>query len=161
MPAQFPVNAGLGAMPWAVLTVWGVVNAVNVLQGLGFLSRLASGRMALNHALGYIILALGLPAAVALVAFLRARAASLQWLGAAVFLVFLVLMLIVDYVSPVEFRSPVRVAVLAPYLALFFGAILLMGLPMFSLNRPLWLVTVATTLFLLTSMGLAMRAGHA
>ena len=46
-----------------------------------------------------------------------------------------------------------------PYLVLFFGAILLMGLPMFRLDRRLWLVTVATTVLLLVSMGVAMRAG--
>ncbi len=68
-------------------------------------------------------------------------------------------MVVVDYVSPVEFRSPPRYGILVPYLALFFGAILLMGLPMFRLNRGLWLVTVATTTLLLGSMGVAMYKG--
>jgi hypothetical protein len=150
----------IGVDPWwAALSVWVVVNAVNVLQGAGFLSRLSSGSLALNHALGYAILALGLPAAVALVAFLRTGAAPLQSVGTVVFLAFLVLMLVVDYLRPVEFRSPPRYAILIPYLALFFGAILLMGLPMFTLSRQLWLVTVVTTVFLLASMGAALRAG--
>ena len=48
---------------------------------------------------------------------------------------------------------------LIPFLLLFFGAILLMGLPMYKMNRRLWFVTVATTLFLLASMGAAMRRG--
>jgi len=68
-------------------------------------------------------------------------------------------LVIVDYVWPVEFRSPMRYSILAPYLLLFFGAILLMGLPMFKMNRRLWLVTVATTILLLGSMGAAMYAG--
>jgi hypothetical protein len=42
---------------------------------------------------------------------------------------------------------------------LFFGSILLMGLPMFRLDRRLWLVTVTTTVLLLGSMGIAMRMG--
>ena len=42
---------------------------------------------------------------------------------------------------------------------LFFGSILLMGLPMFRMDRRLWLVTVATTVLLLSSMGVAMRKG--
>jgi hypothetical protein len=46
-----------------------------------------------------------------------------------------------------------------PYLVLFFGAILLMGLPMFRMDLRLWLVTVATTILLLGSMGVAMYAG--
>jgi hypothetical protein len=59
----------------------------------------------------------------------------------------------------VEFRSPVRAGILVPYLVLFFGAILLMGLPMFRLDRRLWLVTVVNTVLLLASMGVAMRRG--
>jgi hypothetical protein len=65
----------------------------------------------------------------------------------------------VEYVWRVEFRSPMRYDILVPYLVLFFGAILLMGLPMFRMSRPLWLVTVATTVLLLGSMGFAMSKG--
>jgi hypothetical protein len=141
------------------MTVWAVANAVNVLQTIGFLSRLRTGSMAMNHALGYGITALALPALAALVTFVRAKSLWLAWAGPAAFLAFVLLMVIVDYAAPVEFRSPARPAVLVPYLTLFFGAILLMGLPMFSLDRRLWLVTVATTALLLGSMGLALRAG--
>jgi hypothetical protein len=144
---------------WAALTVWGVVNAVNVLQAAGFLSRVCTGDRAINHLLGYVIVALGVPAAVALVALVRARAGWRQWVGPAVYLAFVVFMMAVEYVWPVEFRSPVRYGILVPYLVLFFGAILLMGLPMFHMDRKLWLVTVATTVLLLGSMGLAMHKG--
>ena len=83
----------------------------------------------------------------------------LQWVGPATYLAFVALMIAVDYLWPVEFRSPMRYSILAPYLLLFFGAILLMGLPMRRLDRRLWLVTVATTVLLLGSMGVAMRKG--
>lgn len=146
---------------WAALTVWGVVNAVNVLQAAGFLSRVRTGSMAVNHLLGYLIIALALPATAALVAFLRGRAGWLHWIGPAVYIAFVILMIVVDYLSPVEFRSPVRAAILVPFLLLFFGAILLMGLPMFRMDRRLWLVTVATTVLLLSSMIVAMRKGVA
>jgi hypothetical protein len=144
---------------WAALTVWGVVNAVNVLQAAGFLSRVYTGSRAINHLLGYAIVALALPAAVALVAFVRAGTGWRQWIGPAVYLAFVVFMVAVEYVWPVEFRSPTRYDILVPYLLLFFGAILLMGLPMFRMDRRLWLATVATTALLLGSMGLAMRKG--
>jgi hypothetical protein len=68
-------------------------------------------------------------------------------------------MLRVDYVAPVEFRSPPLYGVLVPYLVLFFGAILLMGLPMYELNRSYWLVTVATSALLMGTMAWAMRRG--
>ena len=46
--------------------------------------------------------------------------------------------------------------ILVRYLVLFFGAILLMGLPMFRVDRQMWLVTAATTVLLLGSMGIEM-----
>ncbi|MFN2131900.1 MAG: hypothetical protein ACK2VD_15320 [Anaerolineae bacterium] len=147
------------AFGWAAVTVWVVVNAVNVLQGVGFLSRIWTGSMATNHRLGYVIIGLAVPAGVALVALVRGGAGSLHWAGPAAYLAFVAFMVAVEYVWPVEFRSPMRYDVLVPYLVLFFGSILLMGLPMFRLNRRLWLVTVGTTAFLLGAMVAAMRRG--
>ena len=156
------MQAQTGVNPWwAALTAWGVVNAVNVLQAAGFLSRVRTGSMAVNHLLGYVIIVLAIPSMVAIVAFARAGAGWLHWVGPAVFLTFIAFVVVVDYAWPVEFRSPTRYGILAPYLVLFFGSILLMGLPMFRLNRPLWLVTVATTVLLLGAMGVAMQKGVA
>jgi hypothetical protein len=144
---------------WAALTVWAVVNAVCVLQGVGFLSRIPTASMAVNHTLGFMIAALGVPAAAALVALVRAGSGWLYWTGSAVYLAFVALMIVVEYVASIEFRSPPLYGILVPYLALFFGSILLMGLPMFRLNRALWLVTVVSAVFLLGSMLIAMRRG--
>ena len=144
---------------WAALTTWGVVNLVNLLQSAGFLSRVITKSMAINHMLGYGFMILAIPAVVALVAFIRAGASWKQWIGLAIFLAFLALMIAVEYIWLVEFRSPPRYEILVPYLVLFFGSVLLMGLPMFRMDRRLWLVTVVTTVLLLSSMGVAMRKG--
>jgi len=144
---------------WAALTVWGVVNGVNLLQAAGFLSRVPTGSRATNHVFGYVIIALAIPATLALVALTRGKAGWRQWIGVVAFLAFIAFMIIVEYAWPVEFRSPYRYGILVPYLVLFFGSIFLMGVPMFRLNRQLWLVTVVTTAVLLGSMGIAMRAG--
>ena len=101
------------------------MNAVNLKQAAGFLSRVRTGSMAINQLLGYGMMALAVPATLALVAFWRARADWLQWVGPAVYLAFVALMVVVEYVWPVEFRSPTRYGILVPYLLLFFGAILL------------------------------------
>jgi len=114
---------------WAALAVWGVVSAVNVLQAAGFLSRGYPNRMAVNHSLDYVMIALAVPTTLALVAFLCSKAAWLQWIGSPMFL---------------------------PYLALLFGAIVLSGLPFFPINRSLSLVTVATSVLLTGSMSFAM-----
>jgi len=154
------MQAQMGVTPWwAALIVWGVVNAINLLQAAGFLSRVSTGTMTINHMLGRVIIAMAIPAMVALYAFVRTSAGWRHWIGPSVFLAFVALMIAVEYVWSVEFRSPVRYGILVPYLVLFFGSILLMGLPMFRMNRMLWLVTVATTALLLGSMGLAMNRG--
>jgi len=144
---------------WAALITWGIVNLVNLLQSAGYLSRVFTKTIAINHALGYVMIAFGIPTGVALVAIIRVGADWHQWIGLAAYLVFLVLMIAVDYIWQVEFRSPRRTEILIPYLALFFGSILLMGLPMFRMDRHLWLVTVATTVLLLIAMMLAMAKG--
>jgi hypothetical protein len=143
---------------WAALTTWVVVNLVNVVQAVGFVSRNRHG-MVVNHALGVVIAGLAVPATAALVGY--AHAGSPWWIGPAMFDAFVVLMLIVDYLRPVEFRRPVRPVILAPYLILFFGSILLMGLSMFDRNRGLWLVTVATSVVLLATMVRALNQGTA
>lgn len=144
---------------WAALTVWGVVNAVNVLQAAGFLSRVYTGSREINHILGYVIVALAIPSTAAFVAFIRARAGWRHWIGPAVFLAFIALMITVEDALKIEFRSPARYDILIPYLVLFFGSILLMGLPMFRMDKRLWLVTAVTSVLLLVAMGIAMAAG--
>jgi hypothetical protein len=78
---------------------------------------------------------LAVPTALALVAFVRAGAGWRQWIGSGVFLAFIALMVVVEHVWVVEFRSPMRYEILISYLLLFFGAILLMGLPIFHMDR--------------------------
>ena len=143
---------------WAALTTWVVVNTVNIAQAVGFASRRSHG-MAVNHVLGLVIAVLAIPATLALVGF--ARAGNPWWIGPAVFDVFVVLMLVVDYLWPVQWRDPARPMILIPYLLLFFGSILLMGIPMYTVNRGLWLVTVGTTAALLIAMTLALGQGAA
>ncbi len=142
------------------LLVWAVVNLVNVLQSIGFASRPRYG-LRVNHALGYGIALLAVPATVALIGYVRAGAAVLFIVGPVVFDLFVILMLWVDYLRPVEFRSPRKPSVLVPYLVLFFGSIVLMGIPMFAIDRSLWLVTVVTSAALMVSMLYAARKGVA
>ncbi len=150
----------LTALTLDAFTIWVVVNLVNLLQALGFASRKRYG-MAVNHGLGYAIALLAIPATAALLGFVRADVGWLLVAGPLAFDVFVVLMLWVDYLRPVEFRSPRRPAILVPYLVLFFGSIVLMGVPMFAIDRGLWLVTVATSALLVGSMLWAARGGVA
>jgi hypothetical protein len=91
---------------WAALTIWGVVNVVCILQAVGFLSRVLTGSSQVNHLLGYVIVVLAIPTILALVAFVGAHAAWSQWIGPVAFLAFVALMMVVEYIGHIEFRSP-------------------------------------------------------
>ena len=119
----------------AAVVVWLVVNAVNVLQSVGFVTRPFVPEV--NPLLGLVIATLAVPATGALLVFRRRRAdlARVQW------------------------RDPLVPVIAVPYLVLFFGSIVLMGLPMYRLDRRRWLVTVTTSVILIGSMVYAMAAG--
>jgi hypothetical protein len=80
-------------------------------------------------------------------------------LGPAVYLAFVVFVVAVGVVRPVEFRSPARYGILVPYLLLFVRRDPANGPALFRIDRKLWLVTVATTVLLLGLMGIAGRMG--
>jgi hypothetical protein len=141
----------------AAAVVWLVVNAVNVLQSIGFATRPIAPEV--NPALGLAIAALAIPATWALVVFVRVHAGCRLVAGPVVFGAFVVVMLIVNHLLDIEWRDPVVPAILVPYLLLFFGSIFLMGIPMFRIDRRRWLVTVGTTILLLASMAYAISVG--
>jgi len=141
----------------AATVVWLVVNAVNLLQALGFATRPFAPWA--NSTLGIVIALLALPATYALAVFVRAGSGRLALAGPLTFDVFVILMLAVDYVTRFEWRDPPVLVVQIPYLGLFFGSILLMGLPMYRRNRRLWTVTAVTTALLLAAMFFALWRG--
>ncbi|MDH4141550.1 MAG: hypothetical protein OEV61_02975 [Chloroflexota bacterium] len=151
-------QARSGAQPWwAVLTVWVVVNAVNVLQAIGFATRTVEPGV--NRAGGIVIALLAIPATMALVGFVRAAAGWRHLAGPLAFDAFVACHVVVDYWLRIPFREPGHTAVLAAYVALFFGSIFLMGIPMFRIDRRRWAVTAATTVALLAAMVWAIGQG--
>jgi hypothetical protein len=137
--------------------IWVVVNLVALLQAVGFVSRLWD--RTINHRLGVVIAVLAVPATWALVEFARARAGWRLLIGPVAFDLFVLLMLAVDFIWTVEFRTPRRPAVLIPYLVLFFGSIVLMGAPMYRVDRRRWLLTALSTSLLVIGMAVAMVNG--
>jgi hypothetical protein len=144
---------------WAVLAVWGIVNMVNLLQSAGFLSRVITGDRSINHILGYGIVTLAIPATITIGAVIKEKSGWRHWIGPAVFILFVVLHIFIEYIWKAEFRSPMRYDILIPYLVLFFSSIFFMGISMFRINQQLWVVTVVTTVLLLVSMIFAIYRG--
>lgn len=141
----------------AAVTTWLVVNAVSLLQSVGFVTRpFAPG---VNPLLGLVMAALAIPATWALLVFRRRRAGLRFTSGPITFDAFVILMLFVEHLARVEWRDPLVPVIAVPYIILFFGSIFLLGLPMYRLDRRRWLVTVSTTVILLGSMLYAMSVG--
>lgn len=128
-----------------------------VAQTVGFMSR-TSGQ-SIQSVAGVIIMALVLPAVWVLWADRGAGIAGWNHIGPALFVGFCALSLYVDYIPGVEFRAPVNAAVLVPYLILFYGSILFMGLRLFPVSRPLWATTATAATALLWATGWAQYKG--
>ena len=141
----------------AATVVWLVVNAVSVLQAIGFATRPSAPEV--NPALGLVMAVLAIPATWALIVFIRVRAGWRFVAGPVLFDAFVVLMVLVDRVLDIEWRDPVVPAIQVPYLVLFFGSIFMMGIPMLRIDRRRWLLTVITTALLLASMVYAIAMG--
>ncbi len=88
----------------AATTVWVVVNLVNLLQAMGFASRPDGPE--LQRVVGIVIAGLAIPASLALAGFVRVRAGPRWYAGPVVFDAFVGLLVVVEYLLAVEFRSP-------------------------------------------------------
>ena len=155
--SQSTTTPGRGIPGGAVLTIWVVVNLVNVLQAVGFVTRVSSWDV--QRTVGIVIAGLAVPATLALVSFLRCGSGWRFYSGPLMFDAFVVLLVVVEYVLVIEWRSPARLEVLVPLVSLFFGSIFLMGAPMFRINPKLWAVTAMTAAALLSAMLYAMSKG--
>ena len=133
------------------------MNAVNVLQSVGFATRPVAPEV--NQVAGLVMAVLGIPATVALVGFVRAGSGWWLVAGTVVYGLFVVFMLVVEDWLALEFRAPRRPEILIPYLVLFFGSVVVMGAPMLRIDRRLWAVKAATSVLLLGSMVCALSIG--
>ncbi len=140
----------------ADVLVFTVVNVVCVAQSIGFFSRPHNPEW--NRGLGVLILCMAVPAAVAAVLNVG-NGRGWWWAAPASFVAFAALELVVDYVAGVQFRQPPRPAVLVPYLALFYGSILAMGLYLLPVSRTLWAITGGTVALLLAATVFAQVRG--
>lgn len=141
----------------ADVLVFVVVNVTAVAQTIGFFSR-PSGP-AVQSAMGVLVMAMAVPAAAALV-LEHGAGTPVRSAGIVMFIAFALMELMVDYVLDVEFRQPRNAAVLVPYLVLFYGSILLMGLSLFRASLVLWGITAITCAGLLAATVWAQLKGY-
>ena len=89
---------------------------------------------------GWIVYALSVPAAVISVVLLLGGKTWSFWLGGFLFLVYAAYGYWVDYVERIQWRKPLRLSIMFPYVFLYLGTVMFYWWPLALLSRPLWFV---------------------
>jgi len=89
---------------------------------------------------GWIVYALCIPAVVISVILLLGGKSWSFWLGGFLFLLFAAFGYWVDYVAQIQFRSPLRLSILFPYIFLYLATVMFYWWPLRPLSRLLWVV---------------------
>jgi hypothetical protein len=89
---------------------------------------------------GWIVYALGAPAAVIGFLLLRGGKPWWLWLGGFLYLVWAIFGYAVEYVRGIEWRNPTRWEILVPYVCLYLATSMFYWWPVGLLWRPLWYV---------------------
>ena len=87
---------------------------------------------------GWIVYALCIPAIMISIILLQGGKSWFYWLGGFLFGVFAVFGFWVDYTARIQFRNPLHVSVLIPYVALYMAMMMFYWWPLYRLNRTLW-----------------------
>jgi hypothetical protein len=89
---------------------------------------------------GWIVYALCLPAALVIILLLRGGKSWSFWLGGFLFVLFAAFGYWVDYIARIQFRSPLRLSMLIPYVFLYLATLMFYWWPVGLLSRPLWFI---------------------
>jgi len=87
---------------------------------------------------GWIVYALCIPAAIISILIWQGGKHWGFWLGGFIFILFAAFGFWVDYVARIQFRSPVRLDVLLPYIFLYLATVMFYWFPLSRLDRRLW-----------------------
>jgi hypothetical protein len=89
---------------------------------------------------GWIVYALSIPAVVISVILLLGGKTWSFWLGGFLFLVYAAYGYRVDYVQRIQWRNPLRLSIMFPYVSLYLGTVMFYWWPLGLLSRALWIV---------------------
>ncbi len=100
---------------------------------------------------GWLVYALCIPAAVISIILLIEGKSWSFWLGGFLFVLYAAYGIWIDYVQGIQWRNPLRVSVMVPYVLLYLSTVMFYWWPLGLLGRPLWiayavLFVVATVL---------------
>ena len=89
---------------------------------------------------GWLVYALCIPAAAVSIVLLLGGKSWSFWLGGFLFLIYAAYGTWIDYVQGIEWRNPLRVSILVPYVVLYLSTVMFYWWPLGLLSRPLWIV---------------------
>ena len=88
---------------------------------------------------GWLVYALSIPAAgISIILLLGGKSWSF-WLGGFLFLIYAAFGYWIDYVKGLQWRNPLRVPVMVPYVLLYLGTVMFYWWPLGLLSRPSWI----------------------
>lgn len=88
---------------------------------------------------GWLVYALSIPAVVISIVLLFSGKSWSFWLGGFLFLVYAAYGTWIDYVKGMQWRNPLRVSVMIPYVVLYLSTVMFYWWPLGMLSRPLWI----------------------
>ena len=89
---------------------------------------------------GWIVYALCIPAAIISIVLLLGGKSWSFWLGGFLFVVYAAFGYWVDYVAQIQFRNPLRLSIVLPYVLLYLATVMFYWWPLWPLSRLLWFV---------------------
>ena len=88
--------------------------------------------------IGWIVYALCIPAAIISILLLRGGKSWSFWLGGFLCVLYAAFGYWVDYVAGIQWRSPLRLSIMFPYVFLYLSTVMFYWWPLGLLGRPLW-----------------------
>jgi hypothetical protein len=89
---------------------------------------------------GWLVYALSIPAVIISVILLRGGKPWSFWLGGFLFTLFAAYGYLIDYVQKIQWRNPLQLGIMFPYVTLYLATIMFYWWPVGILSRPLWFV---------------------
>ena len=112
---------------------------------------------------GWLVYALGIPAAGASVVLWLGGETWALWLGGLIYLIWAIFGYVVEYGQKIEWRIPVRWPIFVPYVALYLATVMFYWFPLALITKPLWygcaVLFVLSTVLNVTSHGRPATSG--
>ena len=89
---------------------------------------------------GWLVYALCIPAAVISVIILLGGKDWTYWLGGFLFVVYGVYGYWIDFVKQIQFRNPLRLSIVFPYVFLYLATVMFYWWPLYPLSLTLWII---------------------